>query len=185
MNSIHDGNRKLIAISGKQLSGKDYLAKLLLQKLPVFKRVGLGDAIKMELAGRKSLSVQEIEANKHLYRPELIELGNEGRNLEEGLYWVRKVLSVPGNLIIPDMRMPREFEAFKSAGAVMVRVEADYNTRAARGTLVKEDDPTEKALDNMSGWDFVIDNNNGVHNLEKQIEHIIKYVNNAVKAGNI
>ena len=39
---------KIIVISGKQYSGKDTFAKILLQKLDGFKRVGIGDAIKLK-----------------------------------------------------------------------------------------------------------------------------------------
>ena len=39
---------KIIVISGKQYSGKDTAAKILLENLTNFKRIGLGDAIKIE-----------------------------------------------------------------------------------------------------------------------------------------
>lgn len=175
MNSTPDGNRIIIAISGKQLSGKDTLAKVLLEQLPNFKRVGLGDAIKAELAKRKNISVEELETNKHLYRVELIDLGNWGRNRDEGLYWIKKVVQHDGNIIVPDTRVKKEFDAFKSYGALMVRVESDKENRLKRGTLVKEDDPTECALDNITNWDVIIYNNT-------DLDHLL---NEAVKIKNL
>lgn len=181
MKSTNVGHRIILAISGKQLSGKDYLTKLLLQQLPDFKRVGLGDAIKMELAKQKGITFEELEANKHIYRPELIALGNQGRELDDGLYWVNKVLENDGNLIVPDMRVSREFEAFKNNGALMIRVNCDRNIRAARGTLVKENDPTECNLDDRIDWDFIIDNSSTEDHLVKQMHQLIQMLPASIK----
>ncbi|MEW5822173.1 MAG: hypothetical protein AB1782_18405 [Cyanobacteriota bacterium] len=171
MISTKDGNRIIIAISGKQLSGKDTFAKLLLELLPDFKRIGLGDAIKQEFAKKNNLSVETVEQNKHLYRPELIALGNKGRTLDSGLYWIKKVMETEGNIIIPDMRVVSEFNAFKDSGAILIRVESDKDVRASRGTLVREDDPTECALDNIETWDAVIYNNSSYEHLKLQTEN--------------
>jgi phosphomevalonate kinase len=183
MISTGGGNRSLIVISGKQLSGKDQLAKILLEKLPHFTRIGLGDAIKIELARQKNISVEQVEQNKHLYRPELIELGNYGRELDNGLYWIKKVLAQQGNLIVPDMRVEKEFETFKKAGAIMVRVETDPGIRAKRGALVRENDPTECALDHIKNWDAIIDNNSDLNNLYKEAEKVISLIPQTIKTG--
>ena len=68
--------KKIIVISGKQYSGKDTLAALLLNDLADFVRVGIGDAIKYEYAKKNGVTFDEIVENKHLYRSVLIELGN-------------------------------------------------------------------------------------------------------------
>lgn len=183
MISTKDGTRSIIAISGKQLSGKDYVAKLWLEMLPNFRRVGLGDAIKMEFASIHNLSISELEQNKHLYRPDLIALGNYGRGIDHGLFWIKKVLEVRGNLIVPDIRVQSEFKAFKKLGAIMVRVEADRKIRAARGTLVKEEDPTECALDNILHWDLVIHNNSTLENLKEQAQQIYQFLPQDVLTG--
>lgn len=172
MSYTNDGTKTIIAISGKQLSGKDFLAKYLLEKLPHFSRVGLGDAIKMEFANTKGITVEEVEQNKHIHRPDLIALGNKGRTMDNGLYWLNKVLEYPGNIIVPDMRVEKEFETFRNNGAIMVRVECDRETRASRGQLVKENDPTECALDNISNWDIIIDNNKDLEHLTKQADKL-------------
>lgn len=172
MSYIKDGNKIIIAISGKQLSGKDFLAKYLLNKLPGFTRVGLGDAIKMEFAKSKGITIEEVEQNKHIYRPELIALGNKGRSMDDGLYWLNKVLEYPGNIIVPDMRVEKEFEIFKANNAIMVRVECDRDIRASRGELVKENDPTECALDNINSWDLIVENNKNLEHLTKQADKL-------------
>ena len=53
---------KIIIISGKQYSGKDTLASILLKKMPDFKRVGIGDAIKIEYGKKNNLSHQQYRA---------------------------------------------------------------------------------------------------------------------------
>ena len=49
--------RKLIAISGKQFSGKDTFCNFLLEFLNDFIRIGLGDALKLEYAKQKGLTI--------------------------------------------------------------------------------------------------------------------------------
>ena len=46
---------KIIILSGKQYSGKDTVAKILLQNLTNFKRIGLGDAIKLEYSEKTGI----------------------------------------------------------------------------------------------------------------------------------
>lgn len=70
---------KIIILSGKQYSGKDTVAKILLQNLTDFKRIGLGDAIKIEYSEKTGIPFEEIEKNKHIYRQDLINLGNQRR----------------------------------------------------------------------------------------------------------
>ena len=41
---------------------------------------------------------EEIEKNKHLYRQDLINLGNQRRS-EDKDYWIKKVIQMPGNII--------------------------------------------------------------------------------------
>ena len=107
---------KIIILSGKQYCGKDTVAKILLQNLTDFKRIGLGDAIKLEYGEQKGLSFEEIEKNKYLYRQDLINLGNQRRS-EDKDYWIKKVIHLPGNIIVPDVRVKRELEFFKEANA--------------------------------------------------------------------
>ena len=56
--------KKIIILSGKQFSGKDTVAKFLLEFMPDFKRIGLGDAIKLEYGKQKGLTFEEIWKQK-------------------------------------------------------------------------------------------------------------------------
>ncbi len=166
---------KIIIFSGKQYSGKDTAAKIMLDAMPDFKRCAMGDIIKLTYGNQKGLTYEEIEKNKPLYRQDLINLGNWGR-AQDPDYWLKKIIEQDGNIIVTDVRVPHEYEVFKNAGAISVRIEASRETRAARGELVGENDVTETGLDNITGWDFVIENNSDYENLKKQVKKMIKEI---------
>lgn len=166
---------KIIIFSGKQYSGKDTAAKIMLNKMPTFKRCAMGDIIKLTYGEKMNLTLEEIEKNKAQYRPDLIELGNWGR-AQDPDYWLKKIIEQDGNIIVTDVRVPHEYEVFKNAGAITIRVEATRETRSQRGTLVGEKDITEVGLDNITDWDFVIDNNSDYEHLKEQVLKIIKKI---------
>lgn len=171
---------KIIIFSGKQYSGKDTAAKIMLDAMPDFRRCAIGDIIKLTYGKEKGLTYEEIEKNKPLYRQDLINLGNWGR-AQDPDYWLKKIIEQDGNIIVTDVRIPHEYEVFKGAGAITIRVEASRDTRASRGELIGENDITETGLDNMKNWDYVIDNNSDYENLVNQVKNIIKKIS---KTGN-
>lgn len=156
---------KIIIFSGKQYSGKDTVAKILLEKMPDYKRFAMGDVIKLEYGKQKNLTYEEIEKNKSIYRQDLITLGNWGRSIDPD-YWLKKIISQPGKIIVTDVRVPHEYEVFKEAGAIAIRIEASREARASRGGLIGENDITEVGLDNIKDWDFVIENNSDYESLK-------------------
>lgn len=158
---------KIIILSGKQFCGKDTVAKILLEIFPDFRRIGLGDAIKLEYGEREGLTLEEIERHKPLYRQDLIELGNQ-RRAQDSDYWIKKVIALEGNIIVPDVRMKRELEFFKEADAFKIRVECERENRAKRGVLKSENDQTETDLDNVNDWDYIIENNSTYENLQTE-----------------
>ena len=164
---------KIIIFSGKQYSGKDTAGKIMLEVMPDYRRCAMGDIIKLTYGKEKGLTYEEIEKNKPLYRQDLINLGNWGR-AQDPDYWLKKIIEQDGNIIVTDVRVPHEYEVFKNAGAVAIRVEASRETRASRGTLIGETDITETGLDNIKDWDFVIDNNKDYDTLQKNVEEIMK-----------
>lgn len=163
---------KIIIFSGKQYSGKDTAAKIMLAEMPDYKRCAMGDIIKITYGKEKNLTYEEIEKNKPLYRQDLIDLGNWGR-AQEPDYWLKKILEQPGNIIVTDVRVQHEYDVFKNAGAIAIRVEASRETRSKRGTLIGETDVTETGLDHIKEWDYLIDNNKDYEHLEKQVVEII------------
>ena len=74
------------------------------------------------------------------------------------------------------MRVQHEYDVFKNAGALAIRVEASRETRSNRGTLIGETDITETGLDHIKDWDYVIDNNGDYESLKEQVLKIVKSI---------
>ena len=166
---------KIIIFSGKQYAGKDTVAKIMLDEMQDFRRCAMGDIIKLTYGKQHNLTYEEIESNKSLYRQGLIELGNWGR-AQNPDYWLKKIIEQDGNIMVTDVRVPHEYEVFKSAGAITIRVEASRDVRASRGELVGEDDITEVGLDNIKDWDYVIDNNADYNNLKENVLEVVNSI---------
>ena len=168
---------KIITFSGKQYSGKDTAAKILLDEMKDFKRCAMGDIIKIEYGKQHGISYEEIENNKPKYRQGLIDLGNWGR-AQSPDYWLEKIIAQEGKIVVTDVRIKHEYEVFKKAGAITIRVEADRNIREVRGgKLIGEDDVTEIDLDNIQDWDYIIDNNKDYETLKKEVLKIVENLN--------
>lgn len=165
---------KIIIFSGKQYSGKDTAAKILMEAMPDFKRCAMGDIIKIEYGRLNNVTFEEIEANKPKYRQGLIDLGNWGRSQSPD-YWLEKIIAQKGNIVVTDVRIKHEYEVFKAAGAISIRVEASRDSREARGgKLVGENDVTEVDLDDIRDWDFQLDNNKNWETLKKNVLKIVE-----------
>lgn len=170
-----NSSKKIIVFSGKQFSGKDTVAKVLLEKFKSFKRIGIADAIKLKYSLKTGISVEEIEKNKPVYRQDLIDLGNWGR-AQNPDYWLNSIIEYEGNTIVTDIRMKHELDVFRSHGAFTVRVEAKEEVRRKRGKLVSGNDTTETELDNIKDWDYVFDNNGSYEDLQNNIPELIKAI---------
>ena len=164
---------KIIIFSGKQYSGKDTLAKILLENMPDYRRCAMGDIIKLEYGRQHGLTYEEIEKNKSQYRQGLIDLGNWGRSQSDD-YWIKKIISEDGNIMVTDVRVPFEYETFKKAGAIAIRVECPREIREKRGTLVGENDITEVGLDHITDWNYVIHNDSDLESLKEKAFELIK-----------
>ena len=135
----------------------------------------MGDIIKLTYGAQKGLTYEEIEKNKPMYRQDLINLGNWGRSQDPD-YWLNKIIEQEGNIIVTDVRVPHEYDVFKNAGAITIRVEASREVRMQRGELVGENDITEIGLDNIENWDYVIENNSDYETLKTKVEKVIKSI---------
>jgi len=167
--------KKMIVLSGKQYSGKDTVAKLLLCELKSFKRIGIGDAIKIMYGKRHSISVDEIEQNKAKYRTGLIELGDWGRKQDPD-FWLNEIINMEHDVIVPDLRLEHELDIFKANNAYLIRVEASYEARCGRGVITNENDMTETALDSYKGWMYKIDNSSDLESLKKNVKPLISNI---------
>src|SRR5574344_1563081 len=164
---------KIIIFSGKQYSGKDTAAKILLEIMKDYHRCAMGDIIKLEYGKQHNLSYDEIEKNKSQYRAGLIELGNWGR-AQSPDYWLDKIVNTDGKIMVTDVRVPHEYEVFKKAGAITIRVNADRNIRLSRGNLIGEKDITETGLDNVTDWDYILENNSDYDSFKSKVLSLVE-----------
>ena len=74
------------------------------------------------------------------------------------------------------MRLKKEYAFFEKHNAFKIRVNSDYENRAKRGTIVKDNDLTETDLDDVTNWDFVIDNNSSYEDLVKKTDILISKI---------
>ena len=165
----------IIFFSGKQYSGKDTAGKVFLEKLEGYRRCAMGDIIKLEYGRLHNLSYDEIEKNKSQYRQGLIELGNWGREQSPD-YWLKKIIEQDGKIIVTDVRVPHEYEVFKTANALAIRIEASREVRAKRGQLVGENDITETGLDDIKDWDYIIENNEDYDSFYSKLIKVIEEI---------
>jgi hypothetical protein len=69
---------------------------------------------------------------------------------------------------ITDMRFPNEYDAIKSKGGILIRIN--------RPSVPQNDHPSETSLDNFK-FDYVIDNNGTLEDFEKKIENCLIHFN--------
>jgi hypothetical protein len=174
---------KIIGVSGKMGSGKNYFSEKILY--PYFKSsyniliIGFGDLMKNELYARdKTLQYDELYDHKtYETRQKLQQYGTEnGRDKYHEDIWVRGLdIQIetfnrrcgPNTLIIIcDIRFPNEFEYVKLKGGKNIRIESPYRTydrylREATNDLNKlniiRNHRSEVSLDNHF-FDYTIKN---------------------------
>jgi phosphomevalonate kinase len=164
---------QLIAISGKQYSGKDTVCGLLMEWLPGFVKTPVAQAIKRQFALQAGLSLEQLEAEKASYRTALIALGNWGR-AQDPDYWMKQVLGQSGQKMISDLRLMREYQLLREHNALCIRINASEASRASRGKIVAQDDPTECELDGITDWDYCIGNDSTLADLIQQVDRLCK-----------
>lgn len=164
----------LIAISGKQGSGKTTAADYLVKNFK-FKRISFSDKIKeiaIDLFGISYDQAYGQEKNREL----LQKIGFHMREIDEDV-WIKYLIrniDRSKDTIIDDMRMKTEFNALKSLGFMMIKIETDKEIRKTRiPYYFNEDDITEVNLDDISGWDSIIDNNKQKPHLYYQMDNLV------------
>lgn len=82
--------------------------------------------------------------------------------------------------VISDLRFPNEADMVKELDGFCIRVDCDFETRMRRtgGNFEGRDDDhySEVALDDFTGWDFIVDNNGSEDDLKRGLETVIRQV---------
>ena len=126
----------VIGLSGTFASGKDTLAEYLVGEFG-YTHVSTGDMIRVEAMKRYG----DIE------RPTLVKVGAELRAESGSGVLAKKALEQSRPVVITGVRAVGEAEAIKSAGGVMVFVDADPRVRYERMISRSRDSETELSFD--------------------------------------
>lgn len=180
-----------IAISGKSRAGKSALAEMLKDRLDSGWRIeSISDAVLLEwmkqhhpdfyAANGPNLSLEWADKQKvtdPTVRPQLIEIGQR-RRAENPNYWLER-LNCNAGAIVPNCRFDNEWRFFKERGFLMVRIEADIESRTERGAI-DSNDPSETELDNIPfyKWGYWLDNNGSdLEYLGYEADNIVEIIN--------
>lgn len=126
-------------------------------------------------------TVEDLNANKEVWRPMLQAFGTGVRNLVDWDHWVNKAvdeLSPDYDYVFDDVRFLNEAQAIKSRGGLIVRLEAPIEARAYRaGQSVSEllavsDHPSETEQDLIAA-DATIDSGRSVQALWTAVEDFV------------
>lgn len=163
----------IILISGYATSGKDTFGTMLAKYLPHSKIFHFADPIKECAKIYFNWDGNKDERGRKL----LQQLGQAGREYDNDI-WVKKLLDRIEKddeniefIIIPDWRFKNEFEfmskQFGNKNVVTVRIKRQVPVIS---------DISEKDLDDFTHYDFIIDNNSSLDDLEKQAQLIVPQI---------
>jgi len=186
-------NPRLIGLSGKARSGKNtaayYIQERLGEDASIDSFAGNLKRVCMEafgftanqVYGNEKLVVDSFWGNTPVYF--LQKVGTElFRNMIDKDFWckslmktVDRVLEYEDNIIIiDDVRFPNEADAIKERGGILIRINREERPDTGRDP----NHPSEIALDDYEGFDYIIDNDGTIEELYNKLEVILEQYNN-------
>jgi hypothetical protein len=182
---------KIIGLSGKKCVGKDTVADIIVEELKtkysVFK-VGFADALYREVAmllltaeGHSSYTliehkINDIKANKSLYRVLLQWWGTDYRRFFNNTYWIEKFLATINNrsansiIVVPDVRFKNEYDVLKELNADLWEIERYPNKNDPH---ISENDLSSSDIK----WDHHIYNEYSLVYLKHAVIHHLNEMN--------
>jgi len=168
-------NQLIIGIGYKKHSGKDTLAGLIAEEYGAHNCdiLHFADALYREISDATGVSVDQIKADKHIFRPLLQWWGTEFRKKYQcnERYWLDYLdremsFNEKEVLLIPDVRFYTEVQFVRNLGGKLLRVFRE-------GSLTNDTHPSETELDNYHGWDMLVSNNSSIEHLRHQAKGIV------------
>lgn len=178
---------RVLLISGKRKSGKDYIAEklcaLLDGKCCILR---ISEPIKSYYATTHNLSLEALMSDgplKEKYRKSMTEWSEEQRFKDPGCFCEAACTKAEAKelWIVSDVRRKTDMEWFKKTYGEKirsVRIETDLETRKDRGwNFVEGIDDTigECGLDDYDSWDLMI-NNNSDDTLKANLQSLVKLI---------
>lgn len=158
----------LIGISGKAQSGKDTAGQYLVDHYN-FQRVASADALKRIARNIFGWNALKDEKGRRF----LQELGCTIRNYDQN-YWInltveeikkRQNTFKQDNFVVTDVRFLNEAKLLKDNNALLIRIE--------RPGLKQDTHVSETELDDFGGFDYVIDNDKTIDDLNNRLKNIL------------
>ncbi|KAF5396236.1 Phosphomevalonate kinase [Paragonimus heterotremus] len=174
-------NSACILISGKRKSGKDYMTRLILRRCYEAQLITtvlhLSFPIKSHFASTHGLDLAELLTDgpyKERYRKQMVAWGEQELDRDPYIF-TRQCLnqaiasthssSIPDVFIVADCRRSADLsyfvDIFKRSNCILIRLCASNEVRANRGWIYTpsiDDEETECGLDNVTDWDYVLNN---------------------------
>ncbi|MBR1376316.1 MAG: hypothetical protein IJ565_00675 [Bacilli bacterium] len=171
-------NIKIYIISGKAHSGKDTIAKYIINKLNHKKVITLTYASYLKMYAANILGWDGSEDTKP--RDFLQNIGVELiKNQIDDKFLINRIIEdikvysyFYDVVIIGDARFPDEIENIKSNfnNVTVIRIDRDNNNL----TNEQKNHSTEVSLDNYNGYDYVVDNSKDLDSLYKELDKILE-----------
>jgi dephospho-CoA kinase len=167
-----------IALAGASRSGKDETCKILINKLPNYRRRAFADPVKEEYGRATGMCVKFIENIKTLpvVRKQIIYTAETRKIFTRSSCWADYLIGLD-NIIIPDLRFYVELKTL-SKDCKKIRIECPREIRLERakasgGNLSNENHTSETELNDYTGWDYIIMNDKTPGDLEKEVDKMI------------
>lgn len=176
---------KVIGISGKAGSGKDYISQNFLRPHGYF-QWSFAWHFKNSIVGKGAATYEEVFHTKppHIRKELQLEGTERGRNIYGENIWCETAKSWMlllheqwgiNKFVVADVRFPNEVEFIKTMGGNVLRINAPI--RIERNTLSAEArlHVSETALDDYANFDYILDNDpehaNVIHAEVQRIIH--------------
>ncbi|KAM6167787.1 phosphomevalonate kinase isoform 2-T2 [Erethizon dorsatum] len=178
----------VLLFSGKRKSGKDFVTETLRSRLgaDVCAILRLSGPLKEQYAQEHGLNFERLldaSSYKESHRSDMIRWGEEKRRADPGFFCRKIVEGVSQPVwLVSDTRRVSDVQWFQEAyGAVMqtVRIVASEQSRQQRGWVFTpgvDDAESECGLDNIGGFDWVIENHGDEQQLEEQLENLLVFI---------
>ncbi len=187
-------NSKVLGISGKLGSGKDTVAEMIIRHSPeVWKQTAFAKKLKqiVSILAQVPYETTLNQAGKnHMVDEFDLTVGEMlqqiGTNVLRGWnenVWIKSLLlelksEVGTNWLITDARFPNEADFLKNNGSFIIRVNRPVNPVAeASGRDLNH--PSETALDDYAHFDYVIENDGTLEDLEVKVINMLSVLYSA------
>uniref|UniRef100_T1JES9 Phosphomevalonate kinase n=1 Tax=Strigamia maritima TaxID=126957 RepID=T1JES9_STRMM len=178
----------VLLISGKRKCGKDYLAEKLVDLFGhqhLVCKITISEPLKAEYAniyGLDSCRLMESSAYKEEFRTSMIKWGEKIRSQDPG-YFCRKAIEQTKAIqfpiwVITDIRRQTDLDYFQNSfgdKVKTVRITAEDNIRQQRHwayTHGVDDAESECDLDNVSSWNWIVNNSGNDIAVMKTLQEI-------------